>query len=167
MVAQEALEVEDGQLLACREVGGKVQQLGQLCIRIDVVALHEGVLLRIASDLLGHLRAAHLGVSGVAKEDIQLRSDLLGHIEHRGALGRIGVSRTVSLAVLAALAGILDSAVDLLLQALDLSEEAGDGVAHRGQVANQATQVIIPAGLYNRISSGRRLRDRGGGNRRS
>ena len=70
MVAQEALEIEDGQLLAGREVGGEVQQLGQLGIRIDVVALHEGVLLRIASDLLGHLCAAHLRVSGVAKEHI-------------------------------------------------------------------------------------------------
>jgi len=115
VVAQEALEVEDGQLLAGREVGGEVEELGQTRIRIDVVALHEGVLLGIASDLLGDLRAAHLGVGGVAKEDIQLGGDLLGHIEHRGALGGGLISNTISLAVLAALAGILDGTVNLLL----------------------------------------------------
>ena len=164
VVAQASLQVEDAQRLTLLEVARGVEQESQRRISVDGVLVHQLVLLGVGGYTLGDLRAADLSARGVAQELVQRIRHVLGDLERSGALGRI-IRTSLGLAVLAALARILDGALDLLLQTLHLSEQRGDGVAHRGQVASEASQVIVPRGL-GRISGRGRGGDRlsSGGN---
>jgi len=165
VVAQAGLEVEDAQSLALLEVARRVEQESQRRISVDGVLVHQLVLLGIRRHTLGDLRAADLSTRGVTEELVQRIRHVLGDLERGGALGRI-IRTGLGLAVLAALARILDGALDLLLQTLHLGEQRGDGVAHRGQVASEASQVIVPRaldGISGRGRSGDGLS--GGGNR--
>jgi len=146
VVAQAGLEVEDAQSLALLEVARRVEQESQRRISVDGVLVHQLVLLGIGRHTLGDLRTADLSTRGVTEELVQRIRHVLGDLERGGALGRI-IRTSLGLAVLAALAGILDGALDLLLQTLHLSEQRGDGVAHRGQVASETSQVIVPRAL--------------------
>ncbi len=92
--------------------------------------VHQAVLLGIGRHALGHVRAANLRTLGLAQEDVQILRHILGNLE-RGGAARYIRRAGLYLAVLAALAGILHRASDLLLQTLHLSEQRGDGVAHR------------------------------------
>ena len=146
VVAQASLQVEDAQRLTLLEVARGVEQESQRRISVDGVLVHQLVLLGVGGDTLGDLGAADLSARGVAQELVQRIRHVLGDLERSGALGHI-IRTSLGLAVLAALARILDGALDLLLQTLHLSEQRGDGVAHRGQVASQASEVIVPRGL--------------------
>ena len=110
------------------------------------MATHQAVGLRVGSHALGDVRTANQRATGLTEERVQRIRHLLRDLEHGGALGSI-VSTSLNLAVLATLARILNRALDLLLQALDLSEERRDRVTHGGEMAGQASEVIVPAGL--------------------
>ena len=154
VVAQASLEVEDAQRLALLEVARRVEEKSERRISVDGVLVHQLVLLGIGGDALGDLRAADLSANGVTEELVQRIRHVLGNLERGRALGRI-IRTSLGLAVLAALARILDGALDLLLQTLNLSEQRGDGVAHGGQVASEASQVIVPRALDGISGSGR------------
>ncbi len=155
MLVEVALEVEVGQLLALRHA----EELLERRIRLDVVLVLQALLLHVVVHRLGDLGARHLRALGLAKERAQLLRDLGRALEDRGRTLDLHTV-LIELGLALALASILDLAVHTLLHTLDLAEQGGHGLAHRGQVASHRLDVLIKSG-------GRRSHGRGlGGGRR-
>jgi len=163
VLVEVALEVEVGQLLALRDA----EELLERGIRLDVVLVLQVVLLDVVVHRLRDLRAGHQGALRLREEVAELLRDLRGALEDgRGTLDLNAV--LVNLDAALALARILDLAVHALLQALDLAEERGNRLAHRGEVARDRLDVLLER--RDRRRGGRRLsgrrRDRRNDNRR-
>jgi len=153
VLVEVALEVEVGELLALRDA----EKLLERGIRLDVVLVLQVVLLDVVVHRLRDLRAGHQGALRLREERAQLLRDLRGALEdRRGTLDLNTV--LVDLDAALALARILDLAVHALLQALDLAEERGNRLAHRGEVARDRLDVLLER--RDRRNGGRRLSGR-------
>jgi hypothetical protein len=137
VVVQVALEVEVRQLV----LNGHLEELAQRRIGGDVVLGLQVLLLDVVVDLLRHVGARDERARGVTEELAELIRDLRGDLEDgRTALGRL---LTLGANTALALAGILDVAVDTLVQALDLRDGGRRLLAERGQGGEDRLQVLI------------------------
>ena len=137
VVVQVALQVEVRQLV----LNGHLEQLAQGRIGRDVVLRLQVLLLDVVVDLLRHVGARDERARGVTEELAQLIRDLRGDLEDgRTALGRL---LTLGANTALALAGILDVAVDTLVQALDLRDGGRRLLAERRQGGEDRLQVLI------------------------
>jgi hypothetical protein len=119
MAVEVALEVEVSQRL--RLANG--QQLAQRTIRLDVVLVLELVGLDVLVHGLGDLRAAHQSASRASEEGEELGGDLSRALEDgRSTLDLNTI--LIELHTAAALASILHLTADILLEALELTEES-------------------------------------------
>ena len=75
-----SLEVEDGNNRALLEP----QQLGKRRIRVNGLAVKQGVCLTVVHNTLGDIRAGDQRLLGELEESKQLRGNLAGHIEVAG-----------------------------------------------------------------------------------
>jgi len=154
VLVEVALEVEVRQLLALRDA----EELLERGIRLDVVLVLQVLLLDVVVHRLRDLRAAHQGALALAEEVAQLLGNLRRALEDgRGTLDLNTV--LVRLDAALALARILNLAVHALLQTLNLAEERGHRLAHRGEVARDGLDVLLERGGRRRGSrrlSGRR-----------
>jgi len=132
------LEVEVGQLLRLRHL----EELAERAIRRDVVLVLQVLLLDVVVDLLGHVGAADQGALGVAEEDAELIRNLRGDLEDARAT-RLGTLLTLGTDATLTLAGILDLAVDTLVQTLDLRDHGAHRLAERREGRQHALEVLI------------------------
>ena len=136
-----ALEVEVREVVRI----GEAEELLERRIRLDVVLVLEVLLLHVVVDLTRHVGAGDEGALGLAKEHAELISDLRGDLEDRGTAG-LGALLALSLDAAAALARILDLAVDTLLQLLDLSDHCGDNLTETREATENDLEIVIEAG---------------------
>ena len=162
MGVEVALEVEVREVVRIREA----EQLLERGIRLDVVLVLQVLLLHVVVDLARHVGAGDQRALRLAEEDAELISHLRGDLED-GRTARLGALLALRLDAAATLAGILDLAVDALLQLLDLRDHRGDNLAETREATQNDLEVVIQA-------RGRRLggdlsgsRNRGGDRRSS
>ena len=127
---REGLTLTDGEELLERGIG------------LDVVLVLEALLLHVAVDRLRDLRARHERRNGLAKEEAELIRDLRGALEDGGDTGLDLLTLDGRRAALA-LAGILDLAVDTLVELLDLGEHRRDRLLKRVEVERHRLEVLI------------------------
>jgi len=160
-----ALEVEVREVVRIREA----EELLERGIRLDVVLVLEVLLLHVVVDLTRHVGAGDEGALRLAEEHAKLISDLRGDLEDRRTTG-LGALLALRLDAAAALASILDLAVDTLLQLLDLSDHGGDNLAEPREATENDLEVVIEAGgrrLSGNLRGGSRSDDRRSRNRRN
>ena len=148
------------------------EELLERRIRLDVVLVLEVLLLHVVVDLAGHVGAGDQSALGLAEEDAELISDLGGDLED-GRTAGLGTLLALSLDAAAALAGILDLAVDALLKLLDLSDHGGDNLTETSEATENDLEIVIEAcgrrlgsdlsGSRNRGGDGRGSHDRRSG----
>ena len=162
MVVEVLLEVEVRERRAVLDG----EELLERRIRLDVVLVLEVVLLDVVVNRLRHLRARHERVLGLAEEEAKLLRDLRRALEDRENTGldlRTLDRRRPPLA----LAGILDLAVDTLVELLDLREHGRDRLLERVEVERDRLEVLIERRRRaSRRGNGRRLNGRRGDNDR-
>ncbi len=155
MAAQVLLQVQDRQRITLVQR----QQLAKGGIGLDRLLVHQVVGTRIRHHTLGHGRAAHLSVLGLAKEGAQLGGDLHGLGEDAG----LGLSTLNGLYLaLAAAIGLLGKARSLLLNHLERGSGRAEGGLQAGQLLvkvgdgllERGTDVLL--GGDGRLSGGRR-----------
>lgn len=163
VVAVEVLlevEVREGLTLANRE------ELLERGIGLDVVLVLEALLLHVAVDRLRDLRARHERRNGLAKEEAELIRNLRGALEDRGDTGLDLLTLRRRRTALA-LAGILNLAVDTLVELLDLGEHRRDRLLERVEVERHRLEVLIERRRgAGRGRNRRRLNRRRGNNNR-
>lgn len=133
-----ALEVEDLEFILL----GDLEEFAEGSIGLDVLLLHEAVLLGVVADSGGDLAAAGEAALGLAEEDTEFLRDNAWLGEDGlllWLLSAIGIEFW-SLAVAATLAGLLEFAWDALLQLLHLREDLGEGAAHLVHLLNEAVE---------------------------
>ena len=132
------------------------EELLERRIRLDVVLVLEVLLLHVVVDRLRDLRAGEERVLGLAEEREELLRDLRRALEDRENTGlrlrALDRHRTPL-----ALAGILDLAVDTLVELLDLRKHGRDRLLERVEVERHRLEVLIER---------RRGAGRGGNDRR-
>ena len=164
MTVEVTLEVEVGELVRLRHL----EELAEGGIRRDVVLVLEVLLLHIVVDLLRDVGAADQRARGVTEELVQLIRDLRGDLEDARAT-RLGTLLALGTDATLAATGILDLAVDTLVQTLDLRDHGADRLAERGERGQNTLEVLIQRrgrgsrlrGRRRRGSRGRASRNRG------
>jgi hypothetical protein len=162
---QEALQIQNLQLIRLLQR----QQLAQGGIRLDVLLLHQTLVLGVLAHAGRHIRAGQLGALGHAQEGAQRIRDGHGLLEDGLLLG--GTIRTLSAASAAALLGALQLTGNLLLQLLQVGEHGTQSSAQRRHLLDGGVElgddVHILLGVHLRGHRGRRRGRRGhGGGRR-
>jgi len=160
-----ALEVEVREVVSIREA----EQLLERGIRLDVVLVLQVLLLHVVVDLTRHVGAGDQRALRLAEEDAELLSDLRGDLED-GRTTRLGTLLALRLDAAAALARILDLAVDALLQLLDLRDHRGDNLAETREATQNDLEVVIQARgrrLNGNLRRGSRRNNRRNNSRRS
>ena len=155
MTVEVTLEVEVGELVRLRHL----EELAEGGIRRDVVLVLEVLLLHVVVDLLRDVGAADQRARGVTEELVQLIRDLRGDLEDARAT-RLGTLLTLGTDATLAATGILDLAVDTLVQTLDLRDHGADRLAERRERGQNTLEVLIQ-----RRGRGSRLRGRRRGSR--
>ena len=161
MVLQEALEIQDLQVIGLRQS----QELAQRGIGLDILLLHQTLLARVGADTRGDLRAADQGASRDTEELAQVRGDGRGDLEDGGLLGLVAIGGS-GLAVAATLLGALQLARHLLLQNLQIRENGGQRSAQAVDLLNGGSHA---GGDVDLLDDGIRRGgggDNGGGDRR-
>ena len=159
MTVEVTLEVEVGQLLRLRHL----QELAERAIRRDVVLVLQVLLLDVVVDLLCDVGAADQGALGVTEEHAELVRHLRGDLEDARAT-RLGTLLTLGTDATLTLAGILDLAVDTLVQTLDLRDHQAHRLAERREGREDALEVLIERRRRG-LSDGRGRRNRCSDNR--
>jgi len=150
VVLQEALQVEDGHLLSLTYV----QKLTQSSVRQDVLLVVQAVLLHVVHYATGYIRAAHLSALGLAQEDAQGISNLLGLGEYTGLLGYRVASLVEQRCPRAAPAtSLLNLACQALLQLLHVSQNSAQSVAELIYLGYLAVKLGYKVQLSLRLSS--------------
>jgi len=142
------VEVREGLAISDRE------ELLERRIGRDRVLVLEVLLLDVHVDRLRDLRARHERALGLREEGAELVRHLDGALEDRGNAG-LGLLALNGRRAALALAGILDLAVDTLVELLDLREHGRDRLLERREVARHRLEVLVER---------RRGRHRRGGN---
>lgn len=161
-----ALEVEDLELILL----GDGEELAERSIGLDDLLLHETLLLGVGAHGGGHLAAAHESTLGLAEEHAESIADAAGLGEDAVLLGLLGTTLH-SLAVAAALAGLLELTGDALLKLLHLREDLAEGGTELVHLLHEAVElgnhVDLLSGSRGSGNSGHGLSDRGCNDRRS
>ena len=159
MTVEVTLEVEVGQLVRLRHL----EELAEGGIRRDVVLVLEVLLLHVVVDLLRDVGAADQRARGVTEELVQLIRDLRGDLEDARAT-RLGTLLTLGTDATLAATGILDLAVDTLVQTLDLRDHGADRLTERRERGQNTLEVLIQRrGRGSRLRGRRCDRGRGAG----
>jgi hypothetical protein len=173
VVLQVALEVQDRQLIRLLQA----KELAEGRIGVDLLALHQALLLRVRADALRHRRAGDKGALRDAKELAERIGHGRGAREDRLLLGerRAVLRNSLRLAATAALGGLLHLAGQLLLELLDRRAELADELPGILNLLGQRRELRKDvhdnrrarrgSGLNNGRNNGRR-RGGGGNNRR-
>jgi hypothetical protein len=153
-----ALEVEDLELILLSDG----EELAERSIGLDHLLLHEALLLGIGAHGSGDLAAAHESALGLAEEHAESIADVAGLGEDAVLLGLLSATLH-SLAVAAALAGLLELTGDALLELLHLREDLTKGGAELVHLLDEAVElgnhIHLLSGSSNRCShSGNGLR---------
>jgi hypothetical protein len=160
-----ALEIEDLELIGL----GKSKELTERGIGLDDLLHHKSVLLGVAADASGHLRAADLSSLGEAEEGTE-------SIRDGGRLGEDGILLGLVLSIHngglapATLLSLLELARDLLLELLHIRVKRAEGGAELVHALHDS--VELGDDVHVLLSGGSRGGgldslggDRGGGNR--
>ena len=155
---QVALEIEDLELIRLRER----QKLAERRIRLDDLLDHERLLLRIAADTRGDLRAGEKSALGDAEERAERIRDGRWLREDRLLLRRGGVGVRCGLACAAALGGALQLTRDLLLELLHVGEDRAERGAERVDLLNELVELCNDVDILRRRCGGSSLNVRNG-----
>ena len=168
VLVQVALEIEVGQRLRIEIRRSLVigrQQLAQLAVGLDLMLVLQVVLLHVVVHALRHLRAAHERALGLLEERAQLLRDDHGALEDGQHTGLRALGALLGLRAAAALARVLDLAVDTLVQALHLAEEGHHRLAEGVQARRHGLEVLVERRRgASRHHGGGHLLHGGGGN---
>jgi uncharacterized membrane protein YgcG len=163
VVLHVALEIEISELIG----GSEREELGEARIRVDlapILLVLETLLADVRVDLLGDLRAGHLGSNGLSEELGELITDASGLDESR----RSSVSRRLPL--LGVLLRALELAGEDLLKGLVISLHGSEERRHLLELGAELLDLNGRGGLGGGLGGGlnddRRLRRNGNGRRR-